>query len=509
VIHRDIKAANVLLDSQGHATLVDFGIGDSTGPGATVVGGGSPNSSSPQQLSGLPPQPADDIYSFGVLIMELLRDGPPTSGSPALLDKMQSLATTMIHPEPAGRPESMVVVRKALREIAQDAADDETQAPTLVRPPLKLTPPPRMRTEQFNPTPPIEAAAGRGQGNPSSGVLTAIVFTILILAVAGVFIFLPRWVDHRQASKAAQSAGEVVVGPAAPPVDPGPTPSQAGPATVEPALVQVPEVEHREVERPDTKSEETSVRETSTRIVTSSARSAAPVSEFSRLMSDGLDALDGQDYATAAASFRKAKELDPGALQATRGLERARAGARVQKIAAHRSQGEQKERLEDWLGAVREYETVLALDPAIRFAQIGLGRARDRASLDEQLEFHLANPARLASAEVHANASESLTEARAIDTPGARLADQITRLSKQLRVAETPITVWLESDNLTAVVVFRVGDLGQFQRRSLDLRPGIYTVVGTRDGYRDVRLRLEVVPAKITSPLSVRCQEVI
>jgi len=43
------------------------------------------------------------------------------------------------------------------------------------------------------------------------------------------------------------------------------------------------------------------------------------------------------------------------------------------------------------------------------------------------------------------------------------------------------------SDNLTEVSVYRVGRLGRFTAQELLLRPGRYTVVGTREGYKDVR----------------------
>jgi len=59
------------------------------------------------------------------------------------------------------------------------------------------------------------------------------------------------------------------------------------------------------------------------------------------------------------------------------------------------------------------------------------------------------------------------------------------------------------------VTIYRVGRLGTFTRQTLDLRPGTYTIVGSRQGYRDVRLELVVRPGETPAPLSVRCEEEI
>ena len=71
------------------------------------------------------------------------------------------------------------------------------------------------------------------------------------------------------------------------------------------------------------------------------------------------------------------------------------------------------------------------------------------------------------------------------------------------------IRVVLESDEKTEVVVHKVGRLGVFARKTLELRPGTYTVVGTRSGYRDVRRQLVVEPKGPPAPLVVRCEEEI
>jgi hypothetical protein len=49
--------------------------------------------------------------------------------------------------------------------------------------------------------------------------------------------------------------------------------------------------------------------------------------------------------------------------------------------------------------------------------------------------------------------------------------------------------------------------LGAFSRRELTLRPGTYTAVGSRVGFRDVRVQFEVTPGAAMEPVAVVCTE--
>ena len=82
-------------------------------------------------------------------------------------------------------------------------------------------------------------------------------------------------------------------------------------------------------------------------------------------------------------------------------------------------------------------------------------------------------------------------------------------MSRLLKRAVTPVPVELVSDNMTAVTVYKVGSLGNFTNKQLELRPGTYVAVGVRPGFRDVRLEFRVAPEIDMQPVTVRCEEQI
>ena len=100
-----------------------------------------------------------------------------------------------------------------------------------------------------------------------------------------------------------------------------------------------------------------------------------------------------------------------------------------------------------------------------------------------------------------------LERADAVRAPGPVLRDQIDRVAELLEVMSTAVSVQLLSDAQTEVLLYRVGRLGRFEARQLELRPGRYTAVGTRDGYRDVRLQFTVGAGVSPAPVLVRCEE--
>ena len=79
VVHRDVKADNILMDEDGNAYLGDFGIakevGNEGGSGGDIVG--TPAYLAPEQIRGGEVGPQSDVYAFGIMLYEMLTGRRP------------------------------------------------------------------------------------------------------------------------------------------------------------------------------------------------------------------------------------------------------------------------------------------------------------------------------------------------------------------------------------------------------------------------------------------------
>lgn len=230
---------------------------------------------------------------------------------------------------------------------------------------------------------------------------------------------------------------------------------------------------------------------------------------FGRALGEGYGALDRGDLAAAEDAFRRAGAQRAGDPQVAEAIQQLEAAKILEEIEARRASAAGHETAERWRRAEADYRVVLALDASVAFARRGLERAIERAEWVEGVEHHLAHPQRLASEDVLMEASRLLDRGRAMDAEGPehrRLADA---LEGRIAAYSTTVRGVVESDGQTDVVVYKVGRLGKVERRTLDLRPGTYVVVGSRPGYRDVRREWVIEPGVEPAPLQIRCEETL
>ncbi len=230
---------------------------------------------------------------------------------------------------------------------------------------------------------------------------------------------------------------------------------------------------------------------------------------FDQRMTEGLEALADGDFPTARAAFRTAQALQSDSREPVDGLLQVDQGIRLEKIALLERDATMLEGKEQWDDAVQKYNLILEVDPDLDFAHAGLARASGRAALHETLEKYIADPDSLSNPSTMQAATKLLLDIIRMPSVGPRLEDQKNQLSRLLKRATTELTVRLISDNATDVVIFRVGKLGRFDSQEISLRPGSYVAVGSRPGYRDVRLEFKVSPEIALQTIIVRCEEQI
>jgi serine/threonine-protein kinase len=87
VVHRDLKPGNIMIDKEGNAKIMDFGIARSLARAGTTAEGaliGTPEYMSPEQAEGMPADTRADIYALGVVLFEMVTGRPPFGGETSL-----------------------------------------------------------------------------------------------------------------------------------------------------------------------------------------------------------------------------------------------------------------------------------------------------------------------------------------------------------------------------------------------------------------------------------------
>ncbi len=228
---------------------------------------------------------------------------------------------------------------------------------------------------------------------------------------------------------------------------------------------------------------------------------------FQQLMSRGFTALRKEEQEAARAAFLKAQSFKPDSSEVQDALAQVDQAIRLARIETLSEKALAAEKMEDWDHALEAYLAVLKIDNTIQFAIRGKAASLDRIRIEKNVAFYLEKPIVLESDRHLDNAVLLLQEGSKVEPKGPRLTAQIEKLDRLVKIAQTPVRITLESDNFTEVAVYKVGRLGRFYTRELNLRPGTYTVVGTRNGYKDVRQTMVVKAGEKDLRVTSKCEE--
>lgn len=156
LVHRDLKAENVMITADGHAKILDFGLvkrlpgeaSDDAKPGThwtaslTVQGGlvGTVRAMSPEQAQGREVDSRSDLFSLGLLLYQMATGSPPFKPGglaetiaqlclhrqnpagelcPTVPEELSSLIDRLLEKDPARRPQSAEGVAGELRGLLE------------------------------------------------------------------------------------------------------------------------------------------------------------------------------------------------------------------------------------------------------------------------------------------------------------------------------------------------------------------------------------------------------
>ncbi len=568
VVHRDLKARNVLFDTLGNVLLSDFGTAARTGS-SDAPASGSPFSASPQQLRDEPAATADDVYGLGALAYELLTRYPPfyphfdeqrvqveDPARPVPVhpapDDLLDLIQSMLSRDAARRPGLAAVIRAFEWLLITSEVAPEGSATLVAEPALaaRAGEPPR--------------AAGQRRG----GWLWIAGTGIAIAAGVAVLLWLP---SPPPPAPQAVSVAPVAVSPqrVVDAVVPGSLPAplaQTAPAprptdaslqdalrTGQAALVAMQPERARvafqhalavQADQPQARQGLADTERLGTQLAgladgarleargdmpaaadqyrlllandagfaparTALARVEQRLREqrLEDLLAAGADALRHGHIAVAQSAYRQAAGIDANDARLHEGQQRIAEVLTNQHNAEDLATGARLEEAEQWDQALAHYREVLARDGTLRFAQDGLGRSERRAALDHELGDYLARPERLMAPAVQRAARQAVARGGASASDAPRLQQQLRQLQARLAQLAVEVRVAITSDNSTRVSLAPLGDLGSFSSRELQLAPGHYIAVGRRDGFRDVRYEFDIAPGQDPAALAVQCTE--
>ena len=230
---------------------------------------------------------------------------------------------------------------------------------------------------------------------------------------------------------------------------------------------------------------------------------------FSRQLAAALENLRKHRYSAAATAIAAAGKLRPGNPDVRRLSEQLGEVHSIERLQALKAEAAEDERAEQWSEALDAYHAMLAVDGTLVIAMQGAQRSADRMKLDVELAGYINDPGRLSADEVRNAAVAALSRSQVLSTRGPRIVSQLSRIKVLLSQFDSLVRVALRSDGLTNITLYRVAGLGKFTQRALSLKPGKYTFVGSRLGYRDVRRELVVEPGKESAGLEISCEEQI
>jgi len=492
LVHRDVKASNILVDRQEKPHLTDFGIAGVFRSGHNalqITSGGSLFYMSPQQLDGWPPRPSDDIYALGALLYEMLTGYPPfypdidrakilhetpkrinprlgrIDADVNIPDPLENLIAQMLAKQPDERPGSMQEIENRLDHLLEIGID-ETRPPEVPDTGVVAKKPALGRVEIIAPVRVTQKAANKGlpfneRSNLIKGLALAFAFVFLVIGGLWLWHYLAgRSVEQPGAempvNEQSQAVPEKTDAKSGVEAEKLPEPARLG-ADKEKAEQQLAEFMQLKqeleskgaptwaneaysemiqlAEQADQLLIENNHLAASEKYAEASAKARTLVDRIEptlkRLLAEGQAALAEGNAELAHQKLTAALMIDPENKAAQHSLQRAKNAAAVTRLM---QQGAAHEKEGNIAFAHADYQEALRLDPESKEAQQALARAK-RLISDEEFQKLMSE----GLAALHANnynlAREKLLKAQSFRPTSQEAKDALAQVDQSIRLA--------------------------------------------------------------------------
>ncbi len=206
IVHRDVKADNVMLNAKGQAKVMDFGLAKLKGSlkltktSSTV---GTLGYMAPEQIQGGEVDHRSDIFSFGVLLFEMLTGHLPFRG-----EHEAAMVYSIVNEEPQHieqlLPDLSPIIGNLIQRCLEKDPAERYQHFDDITADLKRSQKKTTKVARSSPDRPVTKAVEIPAKSKLKSALTAA--AVIVLAAVGVYLFMSKSGNEQKTESASTSA---------------------------------------------------------------------------------------------------------------------------------------------------------------------------------------------------------------------------------------------------------------------------------------------------------------